>query len=245
MASIPPRSTATDDGRLPWLDGGPSEAAGPGSARAGGSWVRWLVGLIVVALVAAAGFLLGRRSEEPPPLATTPLATTPLAPARPAPAIAAPVVDPPLQTEVAPALARVEAERSRSQIAQAPPVLQLRPEQLRAVRQIAEEAEVAGRRNQASRAAVRPAFSPRIAPPGRAVQLGAYRSVAEAEAAAQAFRYKYRGLLATLPKAVLPFRPKSGRRMFYRVQFVTPSQAYAEVTCQRLRAAAKTCLVIY
>ena len=120
-------------------------------------------------------------------------------------------------------------------------MLHLRPGQVRAVRRIASSAHVRVHRH----AVPRVTYSPRVGLPGRVVQLGAYNSVRDAEAAAVKFRYKYRGLLEALPKAVLPFRLKGSRKMFYRVQFVTPSQAYAEVTCQRLRAAKKTCIVVY
>jgi len=120
--------------------------------------------------------------------------------------------------------------------------LHLRSEQVRAIKRIAAAGRVTVHHGASP---TQPAYSPRIAASGRVVQLGAYRTVREAEAAAQLFRYKYRGLLESLPKAVLPFRPKGTRRMFYRVQFIVPSQAYAEVTCQRLRAAAKTCIVVY
>ena len=95
-------------------------------------------------------------------------------------------------------------------------------------------------------AAARPAvFTPRLAPPGRVVQLGAYGTMEQAEAAAVVFRFRYRGLLQSLPQAVIPFRPPGSAKLFYRVQFIVPSQAYAEVTCQRLRAAAKSCIVVY
>ena len=247
MASLPPRSTADDDGRLPWLDHPATDA----SAKVGtthptnGQGLRWTAAILVVALVAAGAFLLGRGSDVPAwPVTKPPLSTTRLAPARPArPYPPLPQTPPALVRQTAPALARVEAQTARAR--PAAPELHLRPEQVRAVRGIAREARIAVHRNAVPRAPVRKAYAPRIGAPGRVVQLGAYRSVAEAEDAAQRFRYKYRGLLATLPKAVLPFRPKNSRRFFYRVQFVTPSQAYSEVTCQRLRLAAKTCIVVY
>ena len=226
---------------------------------------------MILALVAVAAFLIGRRSEgppladappplapqshaphslAPPPLVRPPLATAPLTPAPAAPANAVPVAAPPVAIQTAPALARAQAEIPRSRephstAAQREPALHLRPEQVRAVRQIVRTARVQVDRSAAPRALGRPAYGPRAGPSGRVVQLGAYRSVAEAEASAQAFRYKYRGLLEPLPKAVLPFRLRNSNRMFYRVQFVTPSQVYSEVTCQRLRAAGKSCIVIY
>lgn len=244
MASVPPqRSTANDDSRLPWLDASPAgvgDAAIKPGAGSAGARTRWLVSIVIVALIGVAAFLLGRKGEVTLiPTPAQPLATTPLAPADPA----RPEVAPAPAQETAPALARADAESARG-TRESRAVLHLRPEQVRAVRRIASAARVQVHHNTVPKV-VRQAYSPRVGPPGRVVQLGAYNSVADAEAAAQKFRYKYRGLLAAVPKAVMPFRPKNSRRMFYRVQFIVPSQAYAEVTCQRLRAAAKSCIVVY
>ena len=251
MASIPPRQGAdSDDGRLPWLAATRPAAANPAQRQPVGSGMRWFIALLILALVSAGAFILGRGSDSsspaPPPLAVT------LPPAQPvAHPVAAPVVPLPVEPvgKTPPALARAaEAPRPATKAARVVsaamppgPGLHLSNRQIRAVRKIVREAQVQVHRGAAPRAA----YSPTIAPSGRVVQLGAYHSVREAEAAAQLFRYKYRGLLETLPKAVLPFRPKGVRKTIYRVQFVTPSQAYSEVTCQRLRAAAKTCIVVY
>ena len=249
MASIPPRQGAdSDDGRLPWLDATRPPATAPVATHSGGSGMRWFVSLLILALASAGAFVLGRGSEQAPP--RPPFAIS-LPPARPAAPLTAPVAaatPTPLTATTPPALARAAQEpRPAAKVVgvlePAAPSggLHLSTEQIRAVRKIVRDAQINVHRGEA----VRVAYSPKIAPPGRVVQLGAYHSASEAEAAAQLFRYKYRGLLEALPKAVLPFRPKGTRRMFYRVQFVTPSQAYAEVTCQRLRAAAKTCIVVY
>ncbi|MEO7786787.1 MAG: hypothetical protein ABIR77_03040 [Sphingomicrobium sp.] len=253
MASGPPRSTK-DEGGLPWLDG-VSPAVGRALPPANSSVFRWVAVLALVLLIALAGFLVGRRSDAPA-LPPAPRLTIPSVAASPlAPVGAATPADSPraaaLERQTAPALARVEAQSSASRPAATPtatataPALRLRPEQLRAVRQIVRAGRVDIHSSATPRVATQQAFSPSVGDSGRVVQLGAYRSVAEAESAAKAFRYKYRGLLEALPKAVLPFRPTHSSRIFYRVQFVTPSQAYAEVTCQRLRAAAKTCIVLY
>lgn len=219
--------------------------------------MRWFLSLLILTLVAAGAFVLGKGSDPVPP-ASAPVAV-PMPRAAPVdlPPSAAPP-NAPVPGATPPALARVAGNNDSGM---APPavtrvihVVEARPAgglhltdaQVAALRKIAREAEVNVHRNQQVTAtSPRVAYAPRIGPSGRVVQLGAYNSARDAEAAAQLFRYKYRGLLATLPKAVLPFRPKGTRRMFYRVQFVTPSQAYAEVTCQRLRAAAKTCIVLY
>ena len=261
IASDPPRRDRdSDDQRLPWLDGdraAPAPTSVVVSHEPGARGMRWFLSLLILALVAAGAFVLGKGSDPVPPI--SPPIAVPMP--RAAPVELLPPAAPPASvapSTTPPALARVAGNNDAGT---APPavtrvvhVVEARPEgglhltnaQVAALRRIAREAEVNVHRNQPAKAAPpRVAFAPRVGPSGRVVQLGAYNSARDAEAAAQLFRYKYRGLLATLPKAVLPFRPKGTRKMFYRVQFVTPSQAYAEVTCQRLRAAAKTCIVLY
>ena len=246
METTPPSPSMlpNDDGRLPWLDAKPvvprisAKSATRPAAIGSGLW--WPIALMVAALIAAGAFVLGRGSKSVP---LPPVLPTALPPARPVAPMTKSVVP---QTQTPPALARVvAAEEGESapvaRIRRETPVLHLRPEQIRAVRRIASASLGRAPANAVARAA----YSPRVGPPGRVVQLGAYNTAGDAETAAAKFRYKYRGLLEPLPKAVLPFRPKGSRKMFYRVQFVTPSQAYAEVTCQRLRAAEKTCIVVY
>ena len=253
MASIPPRPQAdSDEGRLPWLDATAPSAASPVADHDGGSGMRWFVSLLILAMVSAGAFVLGRGSDQAQ-TPSVPVAVS-LPPAQPVahPAAPAPPAVPVSQTP--PAFARAaEQPRPVTKVVHvvtvpAPPGggLHLSTDQIRAVRKIVKAAQVNVHRGYVPRVAVaKPAYSPKLAPSGRVVQLGAYHSAREAEAAAQRFRYKYRGLLTALPKAVLPFRPKGTQKMFYRVQFITPSQAYSEVTCQRLRAAAKTCIVVY
>jgi hypothetical protein len=261
IASDPPRRDRDSDAqRLPWLDGdraAPTPASVAVAHEPGARGMRWFLSLLILALVAAGAFVLGKGSDPVTP-ATTPV-VVPMPRAAPA-ALPPPLAPPAVAASGAtpPALARVAGNEPAGTV---PPAvtrvvhvvdarpaegLHLTDAQVVALRKIAREAEVNVHRNQQAKATPpRVAFAPRVGPSGRVVQLGAYNSARDAEAAAQLFRYKYRGLLATLPKAVLPFRPKGTRRMFYRVQFVTPSQAYSEVTCQRLRAAAKTCIVLY
>jgi hypothetical protein len=253
MASIPPRLDGdSGEARLPWLDGTRPPAANPVATHLGGSSMRWFVSLLILALVSAGAFVLGRGSGQTP---LRPPVAVSLPSAQPAPQtapVAATTPTPPA-AKTPPALARAAEEPRPTTkvvrvIASARPSsgLHLSNEQIRAVRRIVKEAQVNVHRGDLPRVATaKSAYSPTVAQSGRVVQLGAYQSVHEAEAAAQLFRYKYRGLLEALPKAVLPFRPKATRKLFYRVQFITPSQAYSEVTCQRLRAAAKTCIVVY
>lgn len=122
------------------------------------------------------------------------------------------------------------------------------PEQLRAAKRIADDRRLERDREEQAQLAklgVPPPQPRRVAPSGRVVQLGVYDNAQAARSATNRFRYRYRGLLATLPAAVLPYRAPGARQAVYRVQFVVPNQAYAEITCQRLRAAQKACTVIY
>ena len=224
------------DERLPWVE---VKRRAP-IAVAPRSFPWWIVGLLALALAVVAALLFVREtggSKQPPPVPPTVPA---LRPAAPVPQPAAASSDSPIAPERAPALARAEQEE-----AAAPHPM---PEQLLAAGQIARAQQVRLHREEAQRmasAVSRPAYSPRVAQAGQAVQLGAYGTAEDAEAKAQLFRYRYRGLLAALPKAVLPFRPKGSPRFFYRVQFIAPNQAHAEVVCQRLRAAGKSCIVVY
>ncbi|MCA1653199.1 MAG: hypothetical protein ABR588_03250 [Sphingomicrobium sp.] len=201
----------------------------------------WPLAIIGLGAVAVAAFLLDRAISPPPPAMIAP--PPPLV--RPVPVVVAPPIASAGATASATAPALSRAAREKSAAAAPHPM----PEQLRAAQQLADARRAEIRREEAAQAVAppppTPAFSPSLAPSGQVVQLGTYATAREAEAAAQRFRFRYRGLLDTLPKAVLPYRPAGGHKSYYRVQFVAPNQAYAEVTCQRLRAAHKTCIVIY
>ncbi len=217
-----------------------SAPAGKARGRSPLSWI--IPALLIVAAVLGTALILS-TSRSRPPLANVTLDSRggPNLP----PAIPAPVVQPDgsASPSTAPALSRA----AREEAAAAPHPM---PEQLRAAREIAEtrrEQEVArvAPAPPAPPAPPTPAYAPRLAPPGRVVQLGAYDSAREAEKKAQLFRARYGDLLAALPKAVLPSRAAGAKRFYYRVQFIAPNQAYAEVTCQRLRAARQSCIVLY
>lgn len=82
---------------------------------------------------------------------------------------------------------------------------------------------------------------------GRKVQLGAYRTQAQADYAWRALvrRYPY---LATKPKLVsgVDVRSSDGRpTRMYRLQLATASQAQAVVICQQLQRAGQSCVVVY
>lgn len=207
-----------------------------------------IIGLLAVAI---AWFALDRTVSRMPSRGVHPLAEPSAVVVTPSPA---PRTELPAASGVtAPALSRVAREREEAKsvtsAANATPAApHPMPEQLAAASRIAATRRAEREREDLARVAdapVRSGAPARLAPPGRAVQLGVYDSAQQARAAAKRFRYRYRGLLASLPDAVLPYRPAGSPRAGYRVQFVVPSQAYAEITCQRLRAAQKACVVIY
>ena len=207
----------------------------------------WPFALIAVFAVAVAGLLLDRAIAPPPPpeIATLPEARPMVLPV-PQPAPASPPLAPALRhgtgdaTGAAPALSRA----AREEAAAAPHPM---PEQLRAARQIAEtrRIEVAREQRELPPPPPTPALAPRLAPSGHVIQLGAYDSAREAEAAAKLFRFRYRGLLATLPKAVSPSKAAGSEKYYFRLQFIAPAQANAEIICQRLRVVRQKCIVIY
>ena len=210
------------------------------------SLLPWLVALLSVAALGFA-YVLGTL-RAPPPL-------IPIAPVKPQPIILPPpTAEPPAPVGVlpaeppvtAPALTRAAQEGPAAGQAAAPHPM---PEQLAAASRIAEARRVEVAREETSALAPppppTPAYAPTLAPPGRVVQLGAYDRSRVAEAAAQAARLKYSGLLGALPKAVLPYRAAGSKRFYYRVQFIAPNQAQAEVICQQLRPLGQKCKVIY
>ena len=222
----------------------PPRAASPAKRRQSNPWPFALIALFAVAV---AGLLLDRAIAPPPPaeIATLPEARPMVLPV-PESGSTAPPLAPALRhgtgdaQSAAPALSRA----AREQAAAAPHPM---PEQLRAAHQIAEtrRIEVARQQREMPPPPPTPALSPRLAASGHVIQLGAYDSAREAEAAAKLFRYRYRGLLETLPKAVSPSKAAGSEKYYYRVQFIAPAQANAEIICQRLRVVKQRCIVIY
>lgn len=196
-----------------------------------------LTGLLILALAAEIGMLSLLLSNRDRPESASPMPQIVSALERPRPVAPA---SPPAAKEPRPHASKAAAA---SHPVVDPPVPHPMPEQLRAARRIA-EVRAEERRREASAAALAARPAP-LAPPGRVIQLGTYASKDDATKAADTFRYRYRGLLQSLPQGIVAYRPAGATQPFYRVQFVMPSQAYAEVTCQRLRAANKKCTVIY
>ena len=222
----------------------PPRAAAPSTKRRSNPWPFALIALFAVAVAA---MLLDRAIAPPPPPAIAPLPEArPMILPLPGGDSGAPPLAPALRhgtgdaQSAAPALSRA----AREEAAAAPHPM---PEQLRAARKIAEtrRIEVARQQRELPPPPPTPALSPRLAASGHVIQLGAYDSAREAEAAAKIFRYRYRGLLETLPKAVSPSKAAGSEKYYYRVQFIAPAQANAEIICQRLRVVRQKCIVIY
>ena len=82
-------------------------------------------------------------------------------------------------------------------------------------------------------------FTPR----GRAIQLGAYSTEKQAEAAYRMLIWRH-PYLKTKPKVIAPTQPLGGWR-YYRLRLGTETQAQSAVICQRLQARGQSCIVIY
>jgi hypothetical protein len=77
--------------------------------------------------------------------------------------------------------------------------------------------------------------------PGRIIQVGAFRSPAQANAQWRRVYYRY-PLLRPLPPRVV--RTNVRGKTYYRLQLGTFSQAHSELLCQRLRAVGEGCIVL-
>lgn len=77
--------------------------------------------------------------------------------------------------------------------------------------------------------------------PGRIIQLGAFRTSAQAHGEWNRVYYRY-PLLRPLPPRVI--RSKIRGRTYYRLQLGTFSQAHSELLCQRLRTLGEGCMVL-
>ena len=238
----------------------PPSTAAPG-AEGGSGFSALSLAIIALGAIAAAAFLLNYLVSSPATLPgklrrepiSLPNFVPPPRGERSASAVAPALSRAATDEPTAPALTRAARERD-AQMAEVP---HPQPAQLIAAQQIAKARREELRREDAARAAVErerqaaierarlQPIVPSLAPSGRVIQLGVFASQGAGEVAARTYRFRYRGLLSTLPKAVTPYRPVGAQRTVYRVQYVVPNQAYAEIVCQRLRAAGKSCTVIY
>ena len=229
--------------RLPWLTEPPK--APPPSRRS-------RIPLILLAAAAgaagAAGWTVLQRAgaPEPAPTQIRSVETVPLPP---------PAATRPAQVEPAPPTV---SERKALSPAPAPParVAAERPRPKARVRAAAPRAGKAAAASKNKRSAARvPAVrrARRAAPVaydqrawnsgvrGRIIQLGAFRTPAQANRQWNRVYYRY-PLLRPLPPRVV--RTNIRGRTYYRLQLGTFSHAHSELLCQRLRRIGEGCIVL-
>lgn len=245
------RPSARDEDRLPWL-----EPFGEGEKRKARKPVTRtaLVGLLVAffGVGLAVAFSLGYRVARP-------AAETPAPAAAPAQRDAAPSVQIPLAPPVP--LPQVELAAPQP-VSAAPVAAAAEPATIKPVVKKARPAKAKARKRVAKRKPIlrpfinikrRPAPTPAppvharpqipFTPKGRVIQLGAYSTQRQADAAYRTLVWRY-PYLKTKPKVVAPTRPVGGWR-YYRLRLGTETQAQSLVICQQLQAKGQSCIVIY
>jgi hypothetical protein len=234
--------------RLPWLSDEPVRKTPP-TPRSRRDLAGWA--LAAVLIVAAVSFCLGSRSEAPPePTRSSPSATVAVPQAHPTPQP---------QIRVAPQAQVEPAPQPEVRIIRVPEVRIVPVPVLRAPRE-AETRAAEGQVRSKPEEKIAPSIAapaPRIAPPavltpwpprviagaaGRIVQIGAYGSVHQAKRGWVDMARAYPAL-RHLPAVVVISR-NSHRRLFYRFQIGTTSQAHSEILCQRMQSIALSCAVV-
>ena len=229
--------------RLPWLETPRLAKARPRpAARRARTPLLLLLGLFLASAVAVMAYLAGRslrpvattapedsvRATPPvaapraPTPAPAPLPAAPIAPRAPvvmtpAPAVAAPVRATPPEPRVTwAAPKRVASARSSVR------------------RRVAARSGLPRYRWPAHFAAV---------PSGRVVQLGAYRTGRQTNAAWLRLRRAY-PYLTTLPRKVVVTPPRAGRPRYYRLRIGTRSALEARALCDTLHRIGRGCIVV-
>jgi hypothetical protein len=246
----------TDD-RLPWLES-PRPSARARTARAARRArvpLLTLLALFCAAAVALLSFLAGRasgprvRSKAPPPavvVAQLPPARIPSAPVvaeAPAPLPATSTVSPKAS---APTKARPRATVQRAKAKRRAPVRKPRRSLI---------PDIVIHRNavppRAPSVAVAPAPQRRIVwpaqpfagAPGKVIQLGSFRTMAQADAAwwrlVRAYPY-----LGTLPRVVTYVGPTPGRVRIYQLKLAAGSRREARILCRNLHRVGRGCAVL-
>ena len=250
------RPSARDDERLPWLEpfgeGEKKRARKPVSRTA-------LVGLLVAffGIGLAVAFSLGYRVARPPaeaPASTmqappdrTASVKIPLAPPVPLPEVelAAPqaAVEIPTAPTAKPAATKPVVKKARAHKATARKHAPKRRPILRPFINVKKRPAPAPPPGPAPPPPVRVQPVIPFTPRGRAIQLGAYSTQKQADAAYRTLIWRY-PYLKTRPKVIAPTQPIGGWR-YYRLRLGTQSQAQSAVICQRLQARRQSCIVIY
>jgi len=212
--------------RLPWL----TDSKPKPEAKAPTAIAPILVSLILVLAIGLAGWSILGAPEQPRPAPT------------PSETIALP---PPAEVQAPATATRPVSERSAldpgpSSAGQPPAAMPSKPAGSRkaALRQSRPKAVMPASSSEASPYDAR---AWRSGIPGRIIQIGAYRSSAQAQAEWQRAYMRY-PLLRPLSPRVMKSRTRG--RTYYRLQLGTSSQAHSELLCQRLRTLGESCLVL-
>lgn len=219
--------------RLPWL----SDTSRPQPRQPRRSRIPLLIAVSVAGAIAFAGWTAIERGADPAPAPALPAKTVPLPP--PGESVtsgAEPQAPTPAEREALAPAAEPVAVRPA-----APPRSQDSGEPKR---KSAARAEPRGSRPVRAPAAATPAYEPRAwnsGVRGRIIQLGAFRTSAQAQAEWRRVYGRY-PLLRPLSPRVLKSRVRG--RTFYRLQIGTFSHAHSELLCQRLRTLGEGCMVL-
>lgn len=249
------------DDRLPWLDA--PRPAKPTATRRARTPLLAMLGLFFASAIAVIAYLAGRgtapvavqerapaaRSVAPaaPAPAPIPLPTpgpaVPLAP--PPPVVTTP--EPPTVAPASAAPATSRAERSTAKPKGSARRSAARPAKESAPRPVAPPVVVSTPpppivSTAPPRRIIWPA-QPFAGPRGRVIQLGAYRTQAQADAAwwRLARSYPY---LTTLPRMVVWVGPSPGRARIYRVRLAASSGREARALCRNLHRIGRGCAVV-
>ena len=253
-------SAPSADDRLPWLDA-PRSAKVPPAARRARTPLLVLLGLFLASAVAMMAFLAGRGSAPvtAPPEVTTriappvvpvpvpvpvpmPIPTPQMAPPASVMATPAPVVV--ADARVAPAKPRAtRPERKRKATIRRRSARTATPRRARvAVHRTAPHARAVPKAYAAPRRRANWPARPFAGPRGRVVQLGAYTTKPQADAAwwrvARAYPY-----LATLPRVVTVIGPSRGRPRYYRIRLAAGSNREARALCRQLHRVGRGCII--
>jgi len=230
--------------RLPWLS---EPASKPAPKRSLGT-----AAIVALALAAgaagAAGYTALQRAMAPeqPQAQIGPVETVRLPP----PVAAQPAPLPPeaqaLELPAAPAATTPEPAPAPMPSAKAPAA---RPKarvaaSKKPVRKVTSELTSATAQTSTAGTATSPNYDPRAwnsGVQGRIIQLGAFRTQAQANGQWSRVYYRY-PLLRPLPPRVV--RTSIRGRTYYRLQLGTFSHAHSEALCHRMRASGEGCLVL-
>ena len=259
------RPSARDDDRLPWLEPFEGEKRQTRKRVSPTALVALLVAFFGVGLAVAfsLGYRVARPADSPSvaivePAQRTASVTTPLPPptpepqAEPAPPPAAlteaPVVAVPAVAAPKPVVkkARPKAKKRYAkrkpilrpfELVKRPPLVAVPPAPAVQGPQPAPVSPPVQR----PVAVRRPIIN--ATPKGRVIQLGAYSTQKQADAAYRTLIWRY-PYLKTKPKVVSP-TPLVGGWRYYRLRLGTATQAQSAVICQRLQRRGQSCIVIY